>query len=423
MSAAARPANISTGPGAPVTTLTVVGGGFAGLVAAVSAAESAAVRSGRTRVHLREAHHTAGGRARTADGPYRTNEGPHALYSRGPLWAWLRRRDLTGPVAAVPVRASLGVRFHRAGELRRLPPMAVLRLGRRPAHEAPVDADFHTWAASLIGERDARYAAHSIGVAVFHHDPGTLSARFVQERLHRVLAMPPEAKYPVGGWGSVVDRLVAHAVRLGVRIDTGSRVSTAELSAAAALGPVIVATSLPAARGLLADDTLVQQSGRTALLDLGLRARRGDAFIVCDLDAPGWVERFTAQDATLAPPGEQLIQAQLPLAPDESRHAGIVRAERLLDLGLPGWRERVTYRSEALAAGRTGALDLPGSTWRERPAIDRGNGVYLAGDQVAAPGLLAEVSFNSALEAVSLALRTPRHHGTNSSRRDTRTRG
>ncbi len=53
---------------------------------------------------------------------------------------------------------------------------------------------------------------------------------------------------------------------------------------------------------------------------------------------------------------------------------------------------------------RSGALDLPGITWRDRPAIDRGDGVFLVGDMVAAPGLLAEVSFASALEASRLAL-------------------
>ena len=54
--------------------------------------------------------------------------------------------------------------------------------------------------------------------------------------------------------------------------------------------------------------------------------------------------------------------------------------------------------------GRSGALDLPGSSWRDRPAIDRGDGVFLCGDQVAAPGCLAEVSFASAIEAAARAL-------------------
>lgn len=76
----------------------------------------------------------------------------------------------------------------------------------------------------------------------------------------------------------------------------------------------------------------------------------------------------------------------------------------MLDLAFDGWRERVTWRRESVANGRTGAVDLPGTNWRDRPSVDRGDGVYLAGDQVAAPGVLSEVSFNSALTAVSLAL-------------------
>ncbi|MGH3550491.1 MAG: hypothetical protein ACRDQU_20705 [Pseudonocardiaceae bacterium] len=62
-------------------------------------------------------------------------------------------------------------------------------------------------------------------------------------------------------------------------------------------------------------------------------------------------------------------------------------------------RSRVPWRRDAVAAGRTGALDLPGRTWRDRPAINRSDGVFLAGDMVAAPGLLGEVSINSAVQA------------------------
>ncbi len=54
---------------------------------------------------------------------------------------------------------------------------------------------------------------------------------------------------------------------------------------------------------------------------------------------------------------------------------------------------------------RSGALDMPGTSWRDRPAVDRGDGVFLAGDMVAAPGLLAEVAWASAIEAGRLALR------------------
>ncbi|MEU2562519.1 NAD(P)-binding protein [Streptomyces longispororuber] len=383
-------------PPASPATVTVVGGGFAGLTAAIAAAE------GGARVTVHEAHHTLGGRARTADGTYRTNDGPHALYNGGPHWAWLKQRDLLGPLAPLPPLEGTRLRLRHRGSLRRTPPLAMLRLLRRSPEQAPVDEDFMTWASRQVGEEGARAAAHYTAVALYHHDPGSLSARFVHTRLRRATKLPPEAHYPVGGWGAVVDRMAARAWNLGVRVETVSRVH--DLDEHARRGPVIVATSLDAARRLLKDDGLTWESGRTALIDLALRSRRGDLFALSDLDGTGWIERFTAQDRSLAPEGEQLIQGQLPLAPHESAADGVARAEELLDLGFRDWRERVTWRRSAVANGRTGAVDRPGTTWRDRPAVDRGDGVFLAGDQVAAPGLLSEVSFNSAIEAVSLAL-------------------
>ncbi|RCH66001.1 FAD-dependent oxidoreductase [Streptomyces sp. SDr-06] len=378
--------------------ITVVGGGFAGLTAAITAAESGAT------VTLYEAHADLGGRARTAAAPYRTNEGPHALYSGGPHWAWLKQRGLLGPVSAVRPAEALRFRFHRHGTLHRIPPLTLPRLARTAPELAPVNDDFTTWATRQVGARGARAAAYYVAVALFHHDPGSLSARFVQERLHRAAALPPEAHYPVGGWGALIERMASRAWDLGVRIETDARVG--ELPTVE--GPVVVATSLDAARRLLGDETLSWPSGRTVLLDLALAARRGDPFVVADLDGPGWLERFTGHDPALAPAGEQLFQGHFPIAPHESKADGITRAERLLDAGFPAWRERTTWRREALATGRTGAVDPPGTTWRDRPAIDRGHGVYLAGDQVAAPGILSEVAFNSGMEAASLALRALR---------------
>ncbi|QTD99315.1 FAD-dependent oxidoreductase [Streptomyces cyanogenus] len=380
----------------PAHHITVIGGGFAGLTAAITAAEAGA------RVTVYEAHGTLGGRARTAQGPYRTNEGPHALYAGGPHWTWLRQRYLIGPLAPLPPLEAARLRLRHHGVLHRTPPFAMLKLLRRRIGPAPVDTDFLGWATGIAGEEGARAAAHYAAVALFHHDPGGLSAAFVQERLRRAAKLPPEAHYPRGGWGGVVDRMAARAWNMGVRIETGARVDELPQDT-----PVVVATGLPAARRLLRDDSLEWPSGRTVLLDLAVRTRRGDVFAVSDLDAPGWIERFTAQDPSLAPAGEQLLQGQFPIGPGQTRADGVARAEQLLDLGLRGWRERVTWRREAVADGRTGAVDLPGRSWRDRPAVDRGDGVYLAGDQVAAPGVLAEVSFNSAVTAVSLILGRP----------------
>ncbi|MFJ4667385.1 hypothetical protein [Kitasatospora purpeofusca] len=216
-----------------------------------------------------------------ARSPYRTDEGPHVFYRRGPHWARLRRRGPVGPLARVPLTALPRMRCPLDGRLRALPPLAVSRLAAR--RDAPVGRTFLGRAAEVAGERTARAAAGFAAVATFHHAPGLLSAAFAQERLHRAAS------------------------------------------------------------------------------------------------------------------------------PDESGESGPARAEHLLDLGFKGWSDRVRWRRTAVATGRTGAVDRPGTTWRDRPAVDRGDGVHLVGDQVAAPGVLSEVSFSSALEAVSLALG---HHPT-----------
>jgi hypothetical protein len=95
------------------------------------------------------------------------------------------------------------------------------------------------------------------------------------------------------------------------------------------------------------------------------------------------------------------VQVQLPLRPGESGPDGLRRLERMLELGWPGWRERLVWRPHGMANGRTGALDLPGQTWWDRPAVDRGDGAFLAGDMVAAPRLLSEVVFHSALRRLA----------------------
>lgn len=375
-----------------MTRITIVGAGLAGLTAAIACAEAGAD------VVVHEAHAVPGGRARTTPPPYVAHEGPHAFYADGPHWRWLVDRDLVGRVATLPLAEARGIRFHRDGRLRRTPPAGLLAMVAHRRRRAPVDQDFHSWAAALHGADTARAAANLMGVATYDADPGRLSAAFVWDQLLRVTAPgAPAVRWVVGGWSSVVDRMVARARELGVRIETSSRVD------ALPEPPVIVATQLESAGGLLGDDALSWESGRCLLLDVGVRHDRHDAFVVADLDDAGFVERVSGVDPTLAPPGHSLVQADMPLKPGEPRAAAVSRLERLLDLGLPGWRERTAWRRGGVAAGRSGALDLPGYTWRDRPAIDRGGGVFLAGDLVAAPGMRGEVSINSALVAARLA--------------------
>jgi hypothetical protein len=102
----------------------------------------------------------------------------------------------------------------------------------------------------------------------------------------------------------------------------------------------------------------------------------------------------------------------MPIRPGETVDEAAGRLERLLDASLEDWRERVTWRRRQVMDGRSGALDLPGTSWRDRPAIERGEGVFLCGDQVAADGCLAEVSFASGIDAGTRAVEFARSRGT-----------
>jgi phytoene dehydrogenase-like protein len=265
-----------------------------------------------------------------------------------------------------------------------------------------VERDFRSWAAAHTDERTAAMLSSAAGVYTFHHDPGELSAAFVWERTVRLfLSAPPPTtvvRYAAGGWGGLVAPLERRLRDLGVDVQTGHRVE------ALPDPPVILATEIQQASELLGGEPLGGLSGRTVCLDVGLTRRRGDPWIVSDMDESGWIGRYSSSDRLIAPEGHELIQTQMPIRPGESTDQAGARLERLIDQSYVNWRGRETWRRRQVMDARSGALDLPGSTWRDRPAVDRGEGVYLAGDMVAAPGLLAEVSWASALEASRLAL-------------------
>ncbi|MEU8901404.1 NAD(P)-binding protein [Nocardia sp. NPDC048505] len=364
--------------------LQIIGAGLTGLTAAIMAAQLG------WQVSLEEAHAQPGGRARTLGAPYRANQGPHAVYIDGAFWAWLAANRLTPPIVAAPPRPSL---IHAAGRLTPWPVSLHRAIHALPS-EAPVDRPFREW---LIQHVDAEWAEAIIGVAfvfTFDHDPGRLSAAFVRQGLSR--SMAGGARYVVGGWSKLVDLLTDRARDLDIRLRTGSRIT------ALPAGPTILATSLASARQLTGDQALTWPSSRVATFDLGLRAPKApNWFRVLDLDARIYAARYSLADPLLAPPAHELVQISAACFPGEGKTQVQNRVGRLLDCAWPGWRDTVAWRRGVIRANCTGALDLPGTTWRDRPAIDRGNGVFVVTDQSAAPGLLAEVGINAAERAVA----------------------
>jgi phytoene dehydrogenase-like protein len=368
--------------------ITIIGGGITGLIAAIACAER-----GR-RVVLHEATAKLGGRARSTGAPYIANRGPHALYGDGPMYRWLRERKLLPPLVR-PVASAFRVRLD--GRLARFP-WPLLSATLRLRGEAPAELDYRTWASQRAGARAVEAAVGFVSLPTFHHDPGELSAAFCQERFRRIMLHGSKVRYVVGGWSVLVDLLARRASDLGVEIQFGSRVTALEER------PAILALPLSAAGALLADTSLTTSGARTALLDVAISSRGRSPGVVFDLSERVYVSRVSRPDPTLAPSGQDLIQASAGIRPGETIDQARERIEAVIDAGFPGWRQAETWRRFNLAEHASGALDGPGSTWRDRPAIDQGDGIYLAGDAVAAPGLLSEVGFASATRATDLIL-------------------
>ncbi|MFC0041527.1 FAD-dependent oxidoreductase [Actinomadura rayongensis] len=377
------------------THITIIGGGLAGLTASIACAEAGAP------VRLYEAHRTLGGRGRATSKPYVAHDGAHVFYADGPHYRWLAERGFVAGLGWPSPAAFAKAGFRVDGRLRRVPPVRMLRAQSRRWLKAPVDVDFRTWASDHWGEATARHLANAISVVTYDADTGRLSAAFVWDLFQRVLGpRRPAVRWVRGGWQTVIDRMAARAAELGVAIETGARVD-----ALPADGPVIVATDLASAARLLDDPSLTWPSGHAALLDVAVRSHRRDRTLAFDLDEGGFHESYTMQDDSIAPRGESLFQLQMPIRDGERHAQAHERLRAFADQLLPGWADRVTFQRTAVARGRTGALDLPGRTWRDRPAVERADGLYLVGDMVAAPGMRGEISINSALIAADLATR------------------
>ena len=370
--------------------ITIVGGGIAGLVAAITCAEA-------------EAEVTP---ARGARRPRR----PRPQHRR-PLQGEPRpARPLQGrPVLPLAPRSRPDARHPRGAAGADPLPLA----GRAPAHAAARHRSGGAAAARPRGSRRPR-------LPQLGDRPHRRADRPDPLRRRRRLHLPPRPRRALGrvhlgphrarppqraAAGALRDRRLERAWSRRSRTapaGSASRIETDHCVTALPEPPVIVATELRQARELLGDDSLEWPSGHDGLPRprrraparrplRRLRPRRGRAG-----------SSATAPPTRLAPPGEELIQAQMPIRPDESADQACLRLERLIDLALPDWRERETWRRRTVMDGRSGALDLPGTTWRDRPAVDRGDGVFVAGDMMASPGLLSEVAWGSGVEAATL---------------------
>jgi phytoene dehydrogenase-like protein len=355
-----------------------------------------------------------GGRAASEQrGGFVLNQGPHALYVGGPAGRELKASgidlDWWQPASAASV-------FPREGKPKRTLGGSghlgrwFLRLQRtEPGDLAGVSAE--EWLRRSLRSEPARASAAAlIRVTTFVADQESLSADVAATQLK--IGLFPGVRYLRGGWQSLVDALEAKAEAAGAAVRTRAAVRALEREAEgwklsldgetlqadivvlAAGGPEAIAKLLgeraPAAPGPAAE---------LSVLDLGLRKlpKRSRRFAL-GVDRPTYLSRHS--------PPEHRDGVLLTLASyaRESRAA----LEGLADSVQPGWREEAMLERFLPRMVAVSAIPTPASGGlRGRPSVDRGEGLYLAGDWVGGEGWLVDAALASGAAAAAAALNAP----------------
>lgn len=387
-------------------TAIVVGGGPAGLVAAGRLAE------GGVATTLLEAGRGYGGRAASERRQgFDLNQGPHALYVGGPAMRELRAMGIDLPRWNPTSYRSV---FLRDGKPTRLPGGS-LALGRwlagvgRGQPEDLGELSVSEWLQQTLRSESARAAAAAlVRVTTFVADHEALSADVAATQLR--IGLLPGVRYLRGGWQSLVDALAARAERDGAVLRTHAAVrelrremdgwSLTLDEETLQADVVVVATGGPdAAAKLLGDRSPVAPgpAAELSVLDLGLKSlpRKGRRFAL-GVDEPTYLSRHSPPDH---PDGVLLSLASYGRQPREA-------LEATADAVQPGWRERATLQRFLPRMVAVSAIPTPASGGLAgRPDVDRGEGLYLAGDWLGSEGWLVDAAISSGVAAAAAALR------------------
>jgi phytoene dehydrogenase-like protein len=412
----------------------VVGGGLAGLTAAVVASSAGA------RVTLLEARSGPGGRARSERlGGFLLNEGAHALYVDGEARAILERLGVRAPGRVPSATASAGL---VDGRLVLLPvdarslvrttllawhakPGAARLLATLPRLD-PADLAGMTvgeWSSTATTDVTTRRLLHAlVRVATYTEAPDHLDAGAALAQVQRSLG--GSVRYLDGGWQRLVDQLRAIAVRRGVELRTDTRVHavgpapdgrvelavaggttmTAGSAVLAVGGPRHAASLLGSARSVLAGAAGRAVPSTVSTLDVCLDVPWGTGpSFVLGIDEPLYLS-LHGPVADVAPQDGSLVSLvryhQHGEVEDPARTSA--RLEAMLDAVRPGWRDHVVHRRFRRRAVVT--ADVPGAASGglagRTPVTGSGvPGVLVAGDWVGPSGMLADAAVASGEDA------------------------
>lgn len=385
----------------------VIGGGPAGLTAAGRLAAG-----GFETVVLEGSSHLGGRAASEWRDGFFLNQGPHALYIGGPA-----RRELDAMGIALDwwQPASAASVFPREGKAKRTLGGSA-QLGRwflalqrtDPKELAGISAG--EWLRqSLRSERARASAAALVRVTTFVADQESLSADVAATQLK--IGLLPGVRYLRGGWQQLVDALAAKAEESGANLRTRAAVRRLERDGGWSVAldgetlradVLVVAAGGPDAVAKLLGERAPTAPGPAAelsVLDLALRKlpHRSRRFAL-GVDKPTYLSRHS-------PPAHRGgVLLSLASYAREPR----ATLEELADTVQPDWREQVIFDRFLPRMPAVSAISTPANGGLAgRPAVDRGEGLYLAGDWVGPEGWLVDSALASGAAAATAALRRP----------------
>lgn len=409
----------------------IIGGGLAGLTAAILLAE----RGQKVIIYERAAE--VGGRAQTRDRDgFKFNFGPHALYRGNAGFKILKEMgiELSGDIPKYG-KHPLAVTATESGLLPATPlgiARSKLFAGRRLAlvgamvklmSANPTKLQTTTWRDWLdqnIADERARDQVEMLGrISTYANAPKLMNAgATIKQSKSAILS---NVLYMDGGWAQMIDKLIAKANAVGVTIETNASVKSVESEkdgVAVWVGnveeptrakQVIAAVPPPIAQKLMPQSAALAQAISTiqpilaACLTLGLRKLPNpDTLLAQGLGTPFYASTQSAS-AQLAPSGQSLLYAAIYIAPDDDRTPEQHRAalDEWLDRIQPGWREQIET-SEYLP--RITVVYSLVEAGKSRPPITIADvpNVYVIGDWVESSEMLADGCFASAQMAADL---------------------
>lgn len=410
------------------STVNIVGGGIAGLIAAVRLARAGA------QVCVFESAGAMGGRARTrlADG-YCLNQGPHALYLGGAFHRELtelgipfsgRRTNAPnsqalwkGRMYGLPRGAGslLTTGLFDAGEK-----LTYMRVMKGIVDGATGAGTFGAWLDSQKLTPRLRASVEALArVTSYTHAPDLVSAAAMLDQIRLGLA---GVMYVDGGWASLVDGLreaartheaMLHAGAGVERVMVEGRRSRVILSdgieqaadaTILAVGPNEAAAMAPAA-GSLKVEAREAKAIRANCLDLALSHWPKEARqFVLGIDQNFYLSLHSGA-ARLAPEGGAVVHIARYLGPGETpQRDAIGELEDLADTAIPGWRALEVKRQELRGMVVANAVVRADRT-RPGVALADAPGLFIAGDWVGEEGMISDASAASAANAAEAVRR------------------